>query len=56
MDTLSGHQPLRRQTLASHAAALFNSDVDLLAAAEDVGCHNALDKVVGQALSLRALG
>jgi FdhD protein len=48
IDTLSGQQPLRRQTLASHAAALFDSDFDLLAAAEDVGRHNALDKVIGK--------
>ncbi|MDZ7582592.1 MAG: formate dehydrogenase accessory sulfurtransferase FdhD [Deltaproteobacteria bacterium] len=46
--TLSGHQPLRRQTLASHAAALFTSDFELLAVAEDVGRHNALDKVIGK--------
>jgi len=48
IDTLSSHQPLRRQTMASHAAALFNSDFELLAAAEDVGRHNALDKVIGK--------
>jgi FdhD protein len=48
IDALSDHQPLRRQTMASHAAALFNSDFDLLAAAEDVGRHNALDKVIGK--------
>lgn len=45
---LSKHQPLRRQTRASHAAALFNANLDLLAAAEDVGRHNALDKAVGR--------
>ena len=50
IDTLSDHQPLRRQTKASHAAALFNSDFNLLAAAEDVGRHNALDKLVGACL------
>ena len=48
IDTLTVQQPLRRQTLASHAAALFDSDFDLLAAAEDVGRHNALDKVIGK--------
>ena len=45
---LSDHQPLRRRTKASHAAALFNEEGALLAAAEDVGRHNALDKAVGR--------
>jgi len=48
VDTLSAHQPLRRRTRASHAAALFGANLDLLAAAEDVGRHNALDKVIGK--------
>lgn len=48
LQTLSIHQPLRDQTLASHAAAIFTSDFRLLSVAEDVGRHNALDKAVGK--------
>jgi FdhD protein len=47
IDILSHHQPLRRQTFASHAAAIFNEKFELLAVAEDVGRHNALDKAIG---------
>jgi len=48
LNNLSYHQPLRENTSASHAAALYNSDFELLTVAEDVGRHNALDKAIGQ--------
>ena len=48
LDMLSAHQPLRKKTRASHAAALYNSNFELLSIAEDVGRHNALDKAIGK--------
>ncbi|MAU41330.1 MAG: sulfurtransferase FdhD [Kordiimonas sp.] len=44
---LRDHQPLTRQTGAFHAAAFANAKGDILAAREDVGRHNALDKLIG---------
>ena len=41
-------QPLRDTTHASHAAALYSREYELLSVAEDVGRHNALDKAVGK--------
>lgn len=48
LDTLSEQQPLRRQTRAAHAAAIYDADLSCLCVAEDVGRHNALDKAVGK--------
>lgn len=44
---LSDHQPLSRQTGAVHAAAFCTKEGDILMVREDVGRHNALDKLVG---------
>ncbi len=44
---LPRHQPLRDSTRAAHAAAIYDLAGNLLAVAEDVGRHNALDKAVG---------
>jgi FdhD protein len=49
LEKISRYQPLRRQTRAAHAAVLYDSEFELLAAAEDVGRHNALDKAIGKA-------
>jgi FdhD protein len=56
IESLSAHQPLRKETRSSHAAAIFASGCRLLAAAEDVGRHNALDKAIGKLLLDKTLG
>jgi FdhD protein len=48
LEQLDDLQPLRRQTAATHAAAIFDADFHLLTVAEDVGRHNALDKAIGR--------
>lgn len=55
LEDLSNHQPLRDRTLASHAAALYNADFELLTVSEDVGRHNALDKAIGKLFLERRL-
>lgn len=45
--TLPDHQPLGRETGAVHAAAFCTPDGEIACAREDVGRHNALDKLIG---------
>ncbi len=50
MEALRSRQAVFNSTGGTHAAALFSHDVVLLSSAEDLGRHNALDKVIGQRL------
>jgi FdhD protein len=50
MLTMRGRQAIFARTGGTHAAALFNAKGTLLALAEDLGRHNALDKVIGHCL------
>ncbi|MCW4151598.1 formate dehydrogenase accessory sulfurtransferase FdhD [Halomonas sp. 18H] len=47
LSRLREHQPIQTATGASHGAAWCDLNGDILIAREDVGRHNALDKMIG---------
>ena len=55
LSQLADRQPLFRLTGGNHATALFDSDGALKRVTEDVGRHNAMDKLVGHCLQERLL-
>ena len=50
LEVLRWHQPLQRETGATHVAAWCDLEGQVLVAREDVGRHNALDKLIGALL------
>ena len=49
-EVMSKRQPVYKMTGGAHAAVLFDGDGNPLIYCEDMGRHNALDKVIGSAL------
>ena len=50
MSDMESAQSVFRRTGGTHSCALFDHDGTLVCVAEDIGRHNALDKVIGSAI------
>lgn len=55
IDKLSKNQKYYQRTRGSHAALIFDDQLKVIAFAEDVGRHNALDKAIGKAFMDKTL-
>lgn len=55
LEALRARQPLHLQTGATHAAALATAAGEIQVVREDVGRHNALDKLIGHLLRTQSL-
>ena len=56
MEALARGQPVFRRTGGLHGAALLAGDGEVIALAEDIGRHNAVDKVIGAAVRMGRVG
>ena len=50
LDQFSSNQKLQKKTGATHAVAIYDNSGKILLIREDVGRHNAFDKVIGAAI------
>ncbi|MCK5097357.1 MAG: formate dehydrogenase accessory sulfurtransferase FdhD [Desulfobacteraceae bacterium] len=55
INKLSDNQNYYQTTKGSHAAIIFDDQLQMIAFAEDVGRHNALDKAIGKAFMNKKL-
>jgi len=55
INKLSENQKHYQTTRGSHAAIIFDDQLEMISFAEDVGRHNALDKAIGKAFMNRKL-
>lgn len=59
MEAMFVEMKLKQETFeisgGSHAAAIFNNNYEIISLKEDIGRHNAVDKVVGELLNVNQL-